>query len=261
MKKISTIISDFDGTILKSGAQTVDPVYFDLIRRLQQKGIRFIAASGREYSSMKYLLEPIKDDISFICLNGSMIAQGEEILSFRSIASTVAAELIADMQTIPGTQIVASGEQACYMVTDEPDFVRMLREKVHNNVICLNSFAELTVPLSKISIHWHTGIPEKEKAWFRAKYETRLSVVDGGGGWLDFTNLGVDKGSALRLLAEKQGWDPAEAVSFGDSENDITMLQTTGISYAMNTAKDHVKACAQYECDLVADILGQLCGS
>ena len=43
---IRVIASDFDGTILKDGAQHVDEVYFPLIRELKSMGISFIAASG-----------------------------------------------------------------------------------------------------------------------------------------------------------------------------------------------------------------------
>lgn len=44
---IRVIASDFDGTILKDGAQYVDEAYFPLIRELKSMGISFIAASGR----------------------------------------------------------------------------------------------------------------------------------------------------------------------------------------------------------------------
>ena len=37
--KIRVIASDFDGTILKDGAQKVDDIYFPLIRALKEKGI------------------------------------------------------------------------------------------------------------------------------------------------------------------------------------------------------------------------------
>ena len=43
---IRVIASDFDGTILKDGAQHVDEEYFPLIRELKSMGISFIAASA-----------------------------------------------------------------------------------------------------------------------------------------------------------------------------------------------------------------------
>lgn len=79
--------------------------------------------------------------------------------------------------------------------------------------------------------------------------------MDGGNGWLDFTNKGVDKGSALRLLAAKEQFFLDEVLAFGDSENDMAMLKEAGLSYAMNTAKEHVKKCADRECSMVSRVL------
>ena len=110
----------------------------------------------------------------------------------------------------------------------------------------------------KISLYWPGGIPRDKEAWFHEKYDRFLNVVDGGNGWLDFTNKGVDKGSALRILAQRQGFFLDEVLSFGDSENDISMLRESGISYAMNTAKDAVKEAADRECSLVSTVLEQL---
>ena len=47
MDRIRVVASDFDGTILKDGAQKVEEGYFPLIRALKARGIAFIAASGR----------------------------------------------------------------------------------------------------------------------------------------------------------------------------------------------------------------------
>ena len=48
MKNIQLIASDIDGTLLLNGSQAIDPEIFNLIHKLQQKGILFMAASGRE---------------------------------------------------------------------------------------------------------------------------------------------------------------------------------------------------------------------
>ena len=41
---IRYVASDLDGTLLKNDAQSLNPEIFDLIRKLKEKGIRFIAA-------------------------------------------------------------------------------------------------------------------------------------------------------------------------------------------------------------------------
>ena len=255
---IRIIASDFDGTILKDGAQHVDEEYFPLIRELKSMGISFIAASGRQYANLRRLLEPVAEDISYICENGALIAQGGTILYQNDIERNLALSLIRDMQEVPDSEVVVSGADASYMVPVDPLFPVMLREKVKNQVAVLKDFGEMKLPMIKISIYFPKGIPGDKEKWFHEKYDRFLNVVDGGNGWLDFTNKGVDKGSALRLLAAKEQFFLDEVLAFGDSENDMAMLKEAGLSYAMNTAKEHVKKCADRECSMVSWVLEDL---
>ncbi len=255
---IRVIASDFDGTILKDGAQHVDEEYFPLIRELKSMGISFIAASGRQYANLRRLLAPVADEISYICENGALIAQGGTILYQNDIEKNMGLALIRDMQEVPGTEIVVSGADASYLVPVDPMFPVMLREKVKNQVAVLEDFRDMLIPMIKISIYWRDGIPEDKERWFHAKYDRCLNVVDGGNGWLDFTNKGVDKGSALKLLAAKEQFFLEEVLAFGDSENDMTMLKEAGLSFCMYTAKEHVKKCADRECRMVSRVLEDL---
>lgn len=262
--RIRVVASDFDGTILKNGAQQMDGIYVSQIRQLKALGISFIAASGRQYSSLRSLLLPVADEISYICENGAMIACGNKVVYQSEMQRERCMELVRDMRQISGTETVVYSDDCSYVIPEDPAFAVMLREKVKSRVAVPGSYEEIGGPINKISIYWPRkgrdcpGIPEDMARAFHEKYDPFLNVVDGGNGWLDFTNKGVDKGSALRILAQMQGFSLSEVLSFGDSENDITMLKETGISYAMDTAGSEVKASALGECSQVSDILRQL---
>lgn len=62
----------------------------------------------------------------------------------------------------------------------------------------------------------------------------------------------------MRILAERMGICVDQFVAFGDNENDITMLQTAGISYAVDTAKDHVKEQADFVCEDVEAVIWEM---
>ena len=70
---IRLVASDIDGTLLRNGAKTIDPVLFDQIRRLRERGIRFCPASGRQYSSLRRLFAPVADELSYLCENGAVV--------------------------------------------------------------------------------------------------------------------------------------------------------------------------------------------
>ncbi len=52
---IKLIASDLDGTLLHNGAQKLTPRAIELIHELTQKGIHFVAASGRQYDNERRL--------------------------------------------------------------------------------------------------------------------------------------------------------------------------------------------------------------
>ena len=64
---IRLIACDIDGTLLPPGEKRLDPIYFDQIDRLAKQGIRFAAASGRQYTNLRRLFAPVADRIDYIC--------------------------------------------------------------------------------------------------------------------------------------------------------------------------------------------------
>ena len=56
MEMIKLVASDLDGTLLLHKAQSLPEEIFSLIRQLEELGIMFVAASGRQYPNMTKLL-------------------------------------------------------------------------------------------------------------------------------------------------------------------------------------------------------------
>lgn len=71
-----------------------------------------------------------------------------------------------------------------------------------------------------------------------------LTVVRADVNGIDITVKGVNKGAALRALAELTGTPVEKCMAFGDGGNDIEMLMAAGCGVAMSNAFDKVKACA-----------------
>ena len=119
----------------------------------------------------------------------------------------------------------------------------------------MRSFDEIEEEIVKLAMHFEGGIPKEAEEWFHKKYDGTIQVVDSGNGWLDFNPKGSSKGAALKILAEHLGISTKEMIAFGDSENDIAMLQEAGVSYAVESAKDHVKEAADHVCESVEEVL------
>lgn len=67
-----------------------------------------------------------------------------------------------------------------------------------------------------------------------------LSVVSGGVDNLEITAPTASKGHALLALAEHLGIPQAQTMACGDSENDLEMLRSVGLSVAMANSEDCV---------------------
>ena len=67
---IKLIASDLDGTLLQNEAQELTPRAIELIRALTQKGVHFVAASGRQYANERLLFHEIKDDAKELTISG-----------------------------------------------------------------------------------------------------------------------------------------------------------------------------------------------
>lgn len=63
---IKLVASDLDGTLLLHKAQSLPEEIFSLIRQLEELGIMFVAASGRQYPNMTKLFAPVASEISYI---------------------------------------------------------------------------------------------------------------------------------------------------------------------------------------------------
>jgi len=72
-------------------------------------------------------------------------------------------------------------------------------------------------------------------------FENRYSP---GWWWLTAQSSRVSKGEGLRRLAEREGFDLADTMVFGDALNDIPMFDVAGWSVAVENALPEVKAAA-----------------
>ena len=57
---IKLIASDIDGTLVPEGAHKLNPEYHNIIRELDDVGIKFCACSGRQFNSMLELFSSLE---------------------------------------------------------------------------------------------------------------------------------------------------------------------------------------------------------
>ena len=93
------------------------------------------------------------------------------------------------------------------------------------------------------------------KAWLGARIDTgtpaanaktKVFMEDGVPRTYEFTPLGVDKTRALKRTFEVLGIDRSEVMSFGDAQNDLSMIEWAQVGVAMGNAAVAVREQADY---------------
>ena len=111
---IKLIASDLDGTLLHNGAQKLTPRAIELIHELTQKGVHFVAASGRQYDNERRLFSEIKDEISYIGENGSICIHQGKVISRGIIADDLACRIIDEVK-----KAIADGAKPEEIINDQ----------------------------------------------------------------------------------------------------------------------------------------------
>lgn len=148
---IKLIASDLDGTLLQNEAQELTPRAIELIRALTQKGVHFVAASGRQYANERLLFHEIKDDISYIAENGSLCIHQGKVISRGLIEDDLAYRILRELKKEPGFEIVVSREDTCLIENNNSQFANHIVNVMHNTTEIVDDLLTVKVPFLKIA--------------------------------------------------------------------------------------------------------------
>lgn len=244
---IKLIVSDVDGTLAEDGG-SINPELFDVILKLKEQGIYFVAASGRHQVSLEHAFEPIKDRIFFISANGCYVGTSKRELFLTEYRKELASDMICDMRAT-GMDLMVDGVDCVYTDSKNEAFVDWLENGYHFKVERVDDLLRLDAPILKVSGCIMSGIAEEKALFIQKKYENELKVTLAGIQWLDTMDPAVNKGNALKLLQESLEILPEETMAFGDQLNDIEMLKRAYYSFAVANARPEAKEASRFLAD------------
>lgn len=255
---IKLIASDLDGTLLQNGAKALNPEIFEIIRALKKQGILFVAASGRQYASLRRLFYEVADEIAYICENGAVVLYQGKVLQKITMEPALCNEIIREIQKFEGCEVLYSGENMSYVQPKDPEFAVYLKDKIQNNVQIVDNLLKVKDPCVKLAIYRKEGITKELEIHFKEKFGNRVTPAVSGLAWIDMLLPEADKGIGVRCFMEQFHLKSEECMAFGDQANDLAMLASVGVSYAMENGTEKVKKQAKFRCYRVEDTLKQL---
>ncbi len=237
---IQAIAFDLDDTLLRSD-RTISAETVRVLRKAAARGVAIIPASGRARDSMKPFVEQLGCASMYISCNGAEVWSAKHALLHREVLEVPLAREIARFgaardcyaQTYAGERFFYS--QQGHWAESYAESSMLTGEYVGD----LEAY--LTEPTSKILMMAEESKIAHMLQEARAQFEGRASVCCSKPYFLEFNPLLATKGLALAFCAEQAGFSLANTVAFGDSLNDLSMLEAVGEGVAMANAWDCVK--------------------
>ena len=256
---IKVIASDLDGTILRNGAQDLPEEMLRIIPELKKLGIRFIAASGRPYSNMRWLFGPAAPDISYICENGAVAVLDEKELYQDFFPMGLAKEIMEAMDEKEGAELTVSTRDLQYLKPKSGWFEDMMVNELHYVCKSVGDLSEIPLDICiKEAVYHQDGSSLENLPYWKKLFGDRCQVVTSNTKWVDFIPYGVGKGRALRRILKALEISEEECMAFGDEYNDLDMLQSVHYSFAMAHAKSGIRDKANFVSEKVEDTLWKL---
>lgn len=249
-KTIKMIVSDMDGTLLSPEGK-LDPLFFQLHKKMEQKGIIFVAASGRQFYNLNNVFAPIRDKIYFIAENGNYVRYLDQELMVVDIPSDRLDHIIDQIRTIDRAYPVLCGKDSAYIEKrSNPDFEAFASEggKYYDRCEVVQDLKEVIQRdrILKVAIYDFLGSSTNCGPMLEHFNDT-LKVVISGKSWCDISHQDANKGVALDFVQRRLGIKANETIAFGDQMNDAQMLEHAYYSYAVENAVDGIKSIARFK--------------
>ncbi|MCY6355315.1 HAD family hydrolase [Clostridium sp. ZS2-4] len=242
---IELIATDMDGTLVNNEGKISEKV-FSLIHTLEEKGIKFAAASGRSYSQLSKNFKKITKDMIFISHNGAFVKYNN--MGKTLYSNHISEEDIKEVLSLKpefGQEILVSGAYDTYIVNPSENMINQFN-KFGMPATILKSFSEIKKPVYKITYYVSEGVKPAILEYLTNNLNDNLEYVVSGDCWIDIMNKGISKGNAIKILQEKFNVSRKNTMVFGDYYNDLTMFKAAHYSYAMENAPEDVKKHAKF---------------
>lgn len=240
------IVSDFDGTLLKSDG-TISEYTRESIRKYLSDGGHFAVSTGRMPSGILPQVRELGLTGLVSCGQGSVILDiqsGEPVFEC-SMPNAVAVQVCEEMEKF-GLHIQVYDFWEYYSNMDDEAL------KWYENAVKAKGIVVEDKPIS--AFVKQTGMqPYKVLAIVEPKDNERILHAMNSAGFagcyvtkssenlVEVGNANASKGTAVEYLAKHYGVNLEKTVAVGDQLNDLSMLVTAGLGIAVKNATDGLK--------------------
>jgi hypothetical protein len=256
---IRLLVLDIDGTIAGRSNEVRSPVK-QAVKAAQARGIQVAIATGRMYRSALRFHQAIGADLPVLAYQGAWIQDPatQHIHRHLPVSASIAGELLdffeqPELRSLITVHFYLGDRLYVRQLTSEtqdyaarsgvePTPVGDLRQ------LLLADCQSQSHPTKVLAMSEDPNLINQLLSELRSHYATdELYLTTSVPTFLEATNPSVNKGTAVRYLAEEiLGLQADNVMAVGDNFNDLEMLEYAGVGVAMGDAPADVKAIAQW---------------
>lgn len=249
---IRVIATDMDGTLLDPKGQLDLPRLEKILDKLDQCDIRFVIATGNEVHRMRQLLGHLAERVVLVVANGARIFENNELIQAQTWDDAMVDRALAhfkgrecqDQFVVTAMNGGFVKEGTVFTELDKFMTPEMI-EKLYQRLNFVDEFdSSLFGGVLKMSMVVGEERLDSVLQEVNDLFDGHVRAVSSGYGCIDILQDGIHKAWGLEELLRRWDLKAEQIMAFGDSENDIEMLELAGISYAMENAEEAVKEIA-----------------
>ena len=256
MKK-KLIFLDVDGTLTHAGSYEPPESAIRACKKARELGHKVFLCSGRNYGMLEPMLKYGFDGGISSC--GGYVFAGDDVLydcpmteEQKNKLWTMLGENGVSL-SIEGRDASFTDDRAMRFLDPELDINRQLRKMIKAVWVDLGPRPPEEYDGRSVYkvVFVSTSLDQIEAAKAELGDELMFILHDFSQEDCQFGEIisrKYDKGSGVRIVAEKLGFDLADTIGFGDSMLDIEMIETVGTSVCMDSGSPKLKELSDMVC-------------
>lgn len=251
---------DMDGTLLNS-QKKLSEINKVALKKAYDKGVHIIICTGRNTNSAKYFSHLIGIKSAAIANNGAIVLDEDgEVLLFK--------ETLNKEQCVKLLEIGRKYKATPNFHGIGKIYLDSKLRKIVNDLFFNRKVPEIykikNIYFKNGSKSWADLFSKEEEFFGKCIFtqsKSKLALIEkevingdfeitySGKHCLEINNKGVNKGRAVKLLADHYNIKKEEIICIGDNGNDISMIEYAGLGVAMANGTEAVKEIADYVTD------------
>ena len=266
---IKVIASDLDGTLLNEN-HTLSERTIEAIHKAQEKGIRFMIATGRSFQQAMTAFENVNVVCDYIVSSGGEVRNPKKEILFSKYMKLEDYKSVYDILKQYELVFLFNSNELDYGIGNSEEMEEKMLEQFHIFHQTMPKEGIKENPLFKQMLEKTVAVPDFETLCSmnpqivkmiafsenvdmlkeikqKLQSNSNLAVVSSFSNNLEITDVTAQKGPVVKKYIESLGYSMDEVMVFGDSLNDYSMLSMDfGATVAMENADSELKKVAKY---------------